>query len=73
MPGANADMELIRLSLEFMLEHMKENGVKSVNIPQIGCGIGGLKWEEVHNYEHTPHPIEYSMYYSCHLIATKQV
>ena len=47
MPGANADMELIRLSLEFMLEHMKENDVKSVNIPQIGCGIGGLKWEEV--------------------------
>ena len=24
-----------------------------------------LKWEEVHNYEHTPHPVEYGMYYSC--------
>ncbi|CUX83352.1 MAG: glutamine synthetase, type I [Roseibaca calidilacus] len=24
-----------------------------------------LKWEEVYAYEHTPHPIEYSMYYSC--------
>ncbi len=23
-----------------------------------------LKWEEVYNYEHTPHPIEYEMYYS---------
>ena len=23
-----------------------------------------LKWEEVHNLEHTPHPIEFSMYYS---------
>ena len=28
-------------------------------------GYMNLKWEEVHNYEHTPHPIEYSMYYSC--------
>ena len=28
-------------------------------------GYMDLKWEEVHNYEHTPHPVEYSMYYSC--------
>ncbi len=25
----------------------------------------GLKWEEVYAYEHTPHPVEYLMYYSC--------
>jgi glutamine synthetase len=24
-----------------------------------------LKWEEVYAYEHTPHPVEYQMYYSC--------
>ena len=23
-----------------------------------------LKWEEVYAYEHTPHPVEYQMYYS---------
>jgi glutamine synthetase len=23
-----------------------------------------LKWEEVYNFEHTPHPVEYAMYYS---------
>jgi glutamine synthetase len=28
-------------------------------------GYMNLKWEEVHRYEHTPHPVEYSMYYSC--------
>ncbi len=28
-------------------------------------GYMELKWEEVHNYEHTPHPVEYGMYYSC--------
>ncbi|MDH5187884.1 MAG: type I glutamate--ammonia ligase [Rhodospirillaceae bacterium] len=24
-----------------------------------------LKWEEVYNFEHTPHPVEFKMYYSC--------
>ena len=24
-----------------------------------------LKWEEVYNFEHTPHPVEFEMYYSC--------
>jgi len=28
-------------------------------------GYIALKWEEVYAYEHTPHPIEYLMYYSC--------
>jgi glutamine synthetase len=23
-----------------------------------------LKWEEIFKFEHTPHPIEYEMYYS---------
>ena len=23
-----------------------------------------LKWEEVYNFEHTPHPVEWQMYYS---------
>ena len=46
-PGANADLELLRSSLTLMLHNMKEHNVKSVNIPQIGCGIGGLNWEDV--------------------------
>jgi glutamine synthetase len=28
-------------------------------------GYMELKWEEVYNYEHTPHPVEFGMYYSC--------
>lgn len=28
-------------------------------------GYMALKWDEVYNYEHTPHPVEYQMYYSC--------
>ncbi len=28
-------------------------------------GYMDLKWEEVYSYEHTPHPVEFQMYYSC--------
>lgn len=28
-------------------------------------GYLALKWEEVFEYEHTPHPVEYKLYYSC--------
>ncbi len=28
-------------------------------------GYMELKWEEVYAFEHTPHPVEYKMYYSC--------
>ncbi len=28
-------------------------------------GYVALKMEEVHHYEHTPHPVEFGMYYSC--------
>ncbi len=28
-------------------------------------GYMALKWEEVYSFEHTPHPVEYQMYYSC--------
>ncbi len=29
------------------------------------AGYVELKWEEVYTYEHTPHPVEFQMYYSC--------
>jgi len=28
-------------------------------------GYMDLKWDEVYRYEHTPHPVEFEMYYSC--------
>ena len=27
-------------------------------------GYMELKWEEIYEYEHTPHPVEFQMYYS---------
>jgi len=29
------------------------------------AGYIRLKWEDVYKFEHTPHPVEYLMYYSC--------
>ncbi len=28
-------------------------------------GYMALKWEEIYQYEHTPHPVEFQLYYSC--------
>ena len=28
-------------------------------------GYMALRWAEVYEYEHTPHPVEYKLYYSC--------
>lgn len=46
LPGPNADVDAIRDSLRFVKEFAQENAL-SVAIPQIGCGIGGLQWEDV--------------------------
>lgn len=46
-PGANASLTHIRASMMNMRSHAEENGVESINCPQIGSGIGGLKWENV--------------------------
>lgn len=46
-PGADARLDLIETSVTKMVEHAQENGVKSINIPKIGSGIGGLKWDDV--------------------------
>lgn len=39
--------ESLESSLAAMREHMRNNSVKELAIPQIGCGIDGLKWNEV--------------------------
>lgn len=39
--------DALESSLKVVRDHMQENAVKELAIPQIGCGIDGLKWEEV--------------------------
>lgn len=43
-PGPNADMSALDMCLQKMNHIFKD---KKVLLPQIGCGIGGLNWEEV--------------------------
>ena len=49
-------------SLDTDRKFLKQGGVFTDD--QIDAYIS-LKFEEIHNFEHTPHPIEFDMYYSC--------
>jgi glutamine synthetase len=42
-------------------EYLKKGGVMDDDMID---GYLDLKWEEVYNFEHAPHPIEFKMYYS---------
>ena len=48
-------------SLEADTDFLKKGDVFSDD--QIGAYMD-LKWEEIYNFEHTPHPVEFMMYYS---------
>ena len=40
-------MEYVESGLEYLVKNYDKLGIKSVAIPALGCGLGGLKWEEV--------------------------
>jgi O-acetyl-ADP-ribose deacetylase (regulator of RNase III) len=46
-PGADAQYDLVDKTVKQMLKHAESNGIKTIGIPQIGCGIGGLGWRRV--------------------------
>ena len=46
-PGPNATYLLLENSLVWAASLLHSVGIKSMAIPQIGCGIGGLDWDEV--------------------------
>ncbi len=46
-PGADAKYNLIDSTMKKMLKHAEKNGIQTIGIPQIGCGIGGLGWRRV--------------------------
>ena len=48
-------------SLDADRDFLKRGDVFSDNLID---GYMELKWEEVYNFEHTPHPVEWQMYYS---------
>ena len=46
-PGADARVDLIVESLGKAIEHGLQHNVATINVPLIGCGIGGLEWVDV--------------------------
>lgn len=46
-PGADASLELIKTAAENAVNEALQRGIFRIAIPQIGCGIGGLRWEDV--------------------------
>ena len=49
-------------SLDADRDFLKKGGVMDDDMID---GYLDLKWEEVYNFEHAPHPVEFKMYYSC--------
>ncbi|CAG9810591.1 unnamed protein product [Chironomus riparius] len=46
-PGVLPSYDSLESSLKSMRDHMVANDVKQVAMPQIGCGLDKLQWDEV--------------------------
>ena len=42
-----SSIEDVRAGLEALVDEIKELGIKSIAVPPLGCGLGGLNWDEV--------------------------
>lgn len=40
-------LEWIRTGLDSLIEEVRERGIESIAVPALGCGNGGLDWEEI--------------------------
>ena len=40
-------VEYIELGLDDLVKEVKEIDISSISIPPLGCGLGGLNWEDV--------------------------
>jgi O-acetyl-ADP-ribose deacetylase (regulator of RNase III) len=43
-----ARLEDIKIGLEDLIRVIHAKNIRSIAIPPLGCGLGGLNWEEVH-------------------------
>lgn len=46
-PGPDARLSAVTTSVRKMLFRAGVEGIKSIDMPRIGCGIGGLEWVDV--------------------------
>ncbi len=48
LPGADASLAAVAQSVtKLCLDLQEKTGMHSLGLPRIGCGIGGLQWEDV--------------------------
>ncbi len=43
----NSKIEYIRSGMQWLLGNYKSSGIRSLAMPALGCGLGGLSWAEV--------------------------
>ena len=46
-PGPSAKLQWLFFGVAQTMRHMRNGELKTLALPRIGCGIGGLKWDEV--------------------------
>lgn len=46
-PGANATLDYLDLGLRDALDEIQDRDERGIALPRIGCGIGGLNWDDV--------------------------
>ena len=44
---SNSSLEYINLGLKELINFITKHNIQSIAIPAIGCGLGGLKWDDV--------------------------
>lgn len=44
--GIYADIFAVEMSLNKVVEYARVEGIDTIYMPKIGCGLGGLKWDE---------------------------
>lgn len=63
-PGADANLMNIRSSVKDMLNYAAFRGQWKIKTVRLGCGIGGLTWDQVKpELEKIDHPVELEVYY----------
>jgi O-acetyl-ADP-ribose deacetylase (regulator of RNase III) len=50
LPGANAHYEYVRRAVDAMSAAGNRLAIRTIGIPKIGCGIGGLEWPQIEQY-----------------------
>jgi glutamine synthetase len=61
IPTVCGSLREAMLSLEADADFLKKGDVFTEDFLE---GYNALRWEEIYHFEHTPHPVEFEMYYS---------